>query len=177
MDGVDLEGEVWLHVQRGCNGVVTGLLLTCSSNGVVIALQLKRLVLHRLLCHNMSQQELLQEAWLGGRDGNLSALSQAKAWSLREVWNAEGKGKYGMFKFISERVTKIGGTIFQTKTSRLPRARARARGIFVLHSGFAPAALAFVSLRGLPSVRGPDWVPQETRHRHMPKEHRQHQLA
>ena len=41
MDGADLERKVWLHVQRGCNGVVTGLLLTCSSNGVVIALQLR----------------------------------------------------------------------------------------------------------------------------------------
>ena len=38
---------------------------------------------------------------------------------------------------------------------------------FVLHSGFAPAALAFASLRGLPGGGGPDWVPQETRHRHI----------
>ena len=36
-----------------------------------------------------------------------------------------------------------------------------------MHSGFAPACLAFVSLRGLPSGGGPDRVPQETRHRHI----------
>ena len=32
-----------------------------------------------------SQQDVLREAWLGGRDGNLSALSEARAWALREV--------------------------------------------------------------------------------------------
>ena len=56
-----------------------------------------------------SQQELLEEAWLGGRTGNLSALSEAKAWALRETWRESGKSGYGMLTFISKRVKKIGG--------------------------------------------------------------------
>ena len=35
-------------------------------------------------------QQLLQEAWLGGTEGNMSALSQARAWALREVWRKTG---------------------------------------------------------------------------------------
>ena len=38
-----------------------------------------------------SQQDLLRKAWTDGRTGTLSALSEAKAWALREVWRAEGK--------------------------------------------------------------------------------------
>ena len=56
-----------------------------------------------------SQQEALREAWLGGRVGSLSALAQAKAWALREVWQAETSSKYGLLSFISERVEKVGG--------------------------------------------------------------------
>ena len=56
-----------------------------------------------------SQQELLKSAWLGGRTGNLSALTQAKVWALREVWRESGKSEYGMHMFISKRVKKIGG--------------------------------------------------------------------
>jgi len=55
------------------------------------------------------QQELLKTAWLGGRTGNLSALTQAKVWALREVWRESGKSDYGMHMFISKRVKKIGG--------------------------------------------------------------------
>ncbi len=44
----------------------------------------------------MSQQELLQSAWTGGRQGYLSALSQARAWALREAWNDFHDSPYGM---------------------------------------------------------------------------------
>ena len=40
-----------------------------------------------------SQQDLLRKAWTEGRTGTLSALSEAKAWALREVWRSEGKGE------------------------------------------------------------------------------------
>ena len=36
-----------------------------------------------------SRQELLKEAWLGGREGYISGQTQAKAWALREVWKDE----------------------------------------------------------------------------------------
>ena len=56
-----------------------------------------------------SQQELLREAWLGGREGHLSALSEAKAWALREIWYAEEKPDYGLATFVAQRVEKVGG--------------------------------------------------------------------
>ena len=56
-----------------------------------------------------SQQDLLRKAWTGGRTGYLSALSEAKAWALREVWRAEGRGDWGMTSFVAQRVQKIGG--------------------------------------------------------------------
>ena len=56
-----------------------------------------------------SQQELLREAWLGGRDGNLSALAQARAWALREVWRGEKDSEHGMYAYIAAKLTKIGG--------------------------------------------------------------------
>ena len=54
-------------------------------------------------------QELLRQAWAQGRTGYLSALSEAKAWALREVWRSEGKGERGLMTFVAQRVTKIGG--------------------------------------------------------------------
>ena len=51
----------------------------------------------------------MRKAWTDGRTGTLSALSEAKAWALREVWRSEGKGDWGLMKFVAERVTKIGG--------------------------------------------------------------------
>ena len=54
-------------------------------------------------------QELLRQAWVQGRTGYLSALSEAKAWALREVWRSEGKGERGLMTFVAQRVTKIGG--------------------------------------------------------------------
>ena len=56
-----------------------------------------------------TQQELLRKAWTEGRKGTLSALSEAKAWALREVWRSEGHGDWGLMSFVAERVTKIGG--------------------------------------------------------------------
>ena len=49
------------------------------------------------------KQELLRDAWLGGCKGHLSALSEARAWALREVWNEAGKPDYGMCTFIAGR--------------------------------------------------------------------------
>jgi len=55
-----------------------------------------------------SQQELLRQAWLGGRVGSLSALSEARAWALREVWRESGKSDHGMLSFIARKVKKVG---------------------------------------------------------------------
>ena len=52
---------------------------------------------------------MLREAWLGGRKGKLTALEQARAWALREVWREEKTSTYGMYEFIAGRVTKVGG--------------------------------------------------------------------
>jgi len=56
-----------------------------------------------------SKQDLLRKAWTEGRKGYLSALSEAKAWALREVWRSEGKSDWGVATFVAERVEKIGG--------------------------------------------------------------------
>ena len=63
-----------------------------------------------------SHQEALREAWLGGRVGSLSALAQAKAWALREVWQTENTSNYGLLSFIAERVETVGGGVPQTGT-------------------------------------------------------------
>ena len=55
-----------------------------------------------------SQQDLLREAWLGGRTGNLSPLEEAKAWALREAWRDEGNSSYGMLVHIAGKVYKTG---------------------------------------------------------------------
>jgi len=56
-----------------------------------------------------STQELLKKAWLGGRVGNMSPLSEARAWALAQVWQDDGKPDYGMHKYIAGKVTKVGG--------------------------------------------------------------------
>ena len=38
-----------------------------------------------------SLQDLLKKAWLGGRKGHMSALSEARAWALREMWRDAGE--------------------------------------------------------------------------------------
>ena len=54
------------------------------------------------------QQELLRKAWLEGRKGTLSALSEAKLWALREVWRAEHESDHGLQTFASGLVMKVG---------------------------------------------------------------------
>ena len=53
-----------------------------------------------------SHQGLLQEAWLGGRTGNLSAWSEAKLWGAREVWRVQNDAEYGLQTFAAGLVKK-----------------------------------------------------------------------
>ena len=39
-------------------------------------------------------QTLLEEAWTGGWKGRMSALSEAKAWALREAWREHNESEY-----------------------------------------------------------------------------------
>ena len=56
----------------------------------------------------MSKQEVLKEAWLGGRQGNMSGQTQARAWALREVWKDEhGEKTYGMLTHIASKLHVI----------------------------------------------------------------------
>ena len=56
----------------------------------------------------MSRQELLKEAWMGGREGNMSGQTQARAWALREVWRDEhGEKTYGMLTHIASKLHTI----------------------------------------------------------------------
>ena len=56
----------------------------------------------------VSRQELLKEAWLGGRQGNMSGQTQARAWALREVWKDEhGEKTYGMLTHIASKLYTI----------------------------------------------------------------------
>ena len=55
-----------------------------------------------------SRQKLLQEAWLGGCEGTMSAQTQARAWALREAWKDEhGEKIYGMLSHIASKVYTI----------------------------------------------------------------------
>ena len=53
-----------------------------------------------------STQELLRESWLGGRATNLSALSEARAWALREVWRDDGKAEYALNQNCDPKTSK-----------------------------------------------------------------------
>ena len=56
----------------------------------------------------VSTQEVLKEAWLGGRQGNMSGQTQARAWALREVWKDEhGEKTYGMLTHIASKLYTI----------------------------------------------------------------------
>ena len=56
------------------------------------------------------QQDLLRTAWLeGSKAGSLPAREQAKAWALREVWKASGKGEFGMKTYIAGKLAKNTG--------------------------------------------------------------------
>ena len=61
------------------------------------------------MAESESLQELLKKAWLGGRKGYLSPLSEARVWALRQVWKDDGKPDYGMLTYIARKVQKIGG--------------------------------------------------------------------
>ena len=54
----------------------------------------------------MLSQEELRIVWLQSPEGKLCGREQAKAWALREVWRAEGKGDWGMHTFIAGKVKK-----------------------------------------------------------------------
>eukprot|EP00973_Karenia_brevis_P002389 321212-Karenia_brevis.AAC.1 len=54
-------------------------------------------------------QELLQRAWWECRDGCMNAMTQARAWALRELWNADEKPKYGMLPWVAGKFEKQGG--------------------------------------------------------------------
>ena len=54
-------------------------------------------------------QTLLEEAWTGGWKGRMSALSEARAWALREAWREHNESEYGLLKFVADRVEKVGG--------------------------------------------------------------------
>ncbi len=47
----------------------------------------------------------------GGNEGGLGGPEEDEAWALREVWQADGKGAYGMLPFVASRLRKTkGGT-------------------------------------------------------------------
>ena len=49
--------------------------------------------------------------WLVGKEGGLCGREQARAWALREVWQADEKGAYGMLPFVASRQRRTkGGT-------------------------------------------------------------------
>ena len=56
-----------------------------------------------------SHQDVLREAWLGGRPGELSALAEARAWALRECWRDQHESDHGVFRYIADRIEKTGG--------------------------------------------------------------------
>ena len=54
----------------------------------------------------MTSQEALKTFWLEAPEGKLCGREQAKAWALREVWQAEGKSKYGLLSFVASKLKK-----------------------------------------------------------------------
>lgn len=52
----------------------------------------------------------MRKAWTGGSDRYMSALTEVKAWALREVWRQEKKPDYGMLPFIRSCVKKGDGS-------------------------------------------------------------------
>ena len=55
---------------------------------------------------DMSSDGTLESIWLQAPEGKLCAREQAKAWALREVWQSEGRGGYGMMMFIASKLMK-----------------------------------------------------------------------
>ena len=59
---------------------------------------------------DMASQEDLASPWLEAPEGKLCGREQAKAWALREVWRADGKGTYGMLPFFASKVRKTNNS-------------------------------------------------------------------
>ena len=61
----------------------------------------------------MTSQEDLAALWLNAPEDRLCGREQAKAWALREVWRADGKGKHGMLTFIASKLQKTKDSLPQ----------------------------------------------------------------
>ena len=60
-----------------------------------------------------SRQDLLRQAWHGGRAGTLSASAQARVWAIREEWRDVGSALHNLAFFdthhwLADRVHVIG---------------------------------------------------------------------
>ena len=62
---------------------------------------------------------------------------------------------------------RLGWSPCQTKTTWVPRARARARDSFCFAFTLRGRFFGFCLSAGLPSDVGPDWAPQQKIHRHI----------
>ena len=56
---------------------------------------------------SMPTQDDLRSLWLEGREGSLCGREQAKAWALREMWQADERPSYGMYAWIASRVKTL----------------------------------------------------------------------
>ena len=54
-----------------------------------------------------SRQDLLRQAWHGGRAGTLSASAQARAWAIREEWRDAGSALHGLHVRVASKLRKI----------------------------------------------------------------------
>ena len=51
-------------------------------------------------------QDILLEAWLGGKEGTLCGREQARVWALREQWRENHTSDHGMNSYIAGKVRK-----------------------------------------------------------------------
>ena len=70
-------------------------------------------ILAGALVVDMTSQEDLAALWLNAPEDRLCGREQAKAWALREVWRADGKGKHGMLTFIASKLQKTKDSLPQ----------------------------------------------------------------
>ena len=54
----------------------------------------------------MTEQEVLRQAWLAGKENYLSGREQAKAWALREVWHEMGRPAHNLVTFVVGKLRK-----------------------------------------------------------------------
>ena len=54
------------------------------------------------------RQQLLRDAWHGGRAGTLSASAQARIWAIREEWRDAGKSLHGLNVHAAQKKEKGG---------------------------------------------------------------------